>query len=260
MNSEFEQLIELKIKSKQIGHAYLVEVEDNYEDVLMNIVKNLLLTDNCSVTKQQIDDMVDNDIHPDVVKINPDGQWIKKEQIIKLQEILSTKSVYNCRRIYIIDKAEQMNKAANNSLLKFLEEPSDNIIGILITNSKNSVMKTIKSRCQVFSLKNDNEIELDDKIISCIEKLIKDSKCDYMEFLQIFGQLEKKELTALLIEILKGYDFILIENRALVDVQVSTETLLRHMRALARGVEILKYNLNLRLMVDNLYYEMFEVV
>jgi len=260
MKSEFEQFINLKIESKQIGHAYLVEVEENYNDTLVNIIKKLLLTENCSLSDREIEDMVDNDIHPDVIKVYPDGQWIKKEQIMKLQENLSTKSVYNGRRIYIIDKAELMNKSANNSLLKFLEEPADDIVGILITRSKNGVLGTIKSRCQVFSVKNDEKRPLDDKIINYIEQLTNDKKCDYIEFLQIFGQLEKKELTMLLIEILSGYEHLFMDDQNLCNSQVSIDTVLRHMKALASGIEILKYNLNLRLMVDNLYYEMFEVV
>ena len=34
-------------------------------------------------------------------------------------------------------------------MLKFLEEPEDSIIGFFITNNKENVIDTIKSRCQI---------------------------------------------------------------------------------------------------------------
>ena len=47
-----------------------------------------------------------------------------------------------------------MNKYAANSLLKFLEEPVDGIIAILVTNHFSRVLSTIISRCQVIHLNN----------------------------------------------------------------------------------------------------------
>ena len=46
----------------------------------------------------------------------------------------------------------KMNKQASNSLLKFLEEPVEGIIAILITNNFNKILSTIVSRCQIVRL------------------------------------------------------------------------------------------------------------
>ena len=43
-----------------------------------------------------------------------------------------------------------MNDSSANSILKFLEEPTDNINGFLITTDKEKVLDTIISRCQNF--------------------------------------------------------------------------------------------------------------
>ncbi len=48
---------------------------------------------------------------------------------------------------------------AQNSLLKVLEEPPKNIIFLIITSSKNSILPTILSRVQVRYLKTKKEIE-----------------------------------------------------------------------------------------------------
>ena len=54
--------------------------------------------------------------------------------------------------MYIIKGAEKLNNASANSILKFLEEPSEGIIAILTTENIHQVLGTIKSRCQLLSL------------------------------------------------------------------------------------------------------------
>ena len=49
----------------------------------------------------------------------------------------------------VINDVELLNTSAANSILKFLEEPEENIIAILITSNRNLVINTIVSRCQV---------------------------------------------------------------------------------------------------------------
>ena len=58
--------------------------------------------------------------------------------------------------IYIIKDASLLNKSSANTILKFLEEPSDNIIAILLTDNIYKVIDTIVSRCQVLSLIPEN--------------------------------------------------------------------------------------------------------
>jgi len=74
----------------------------------------------------------------------------------ELQEEFSKVSLETNRKIYIITECEKMNLQASNSILKFLEEPIDNIIAILVTNNINKLLKTIVSRCQIISLNKSN--------------------------------------------------------------------------------------------------------
>jgi len=52
------------------------------------------------------------------------------------------------RRFFIISGIEFFSREAANSFLKLLEEPPDKLQLILITNDFNSVIETIRSRCQ----------------------------------------------------------------------------------------------------------------
>ncbi len=53
-----------------------------------------------------------------------------------------------------------MNLSAANSILKFLEEPEEGIIAILITNNRYELLDTIRSRCQIITLNNRNGNEI----------------------------------------------------------------------------------------------------
>ena len=74
---------------------------------------------------------------------------ISKEQIVELQEEFSKTSLVDGPRIYIVDGIDKASVSAQNSLLKFIEEPVNNTptIGIFIANDLANVVSTIVSRC-----------------------------------------------------------------------------------------------------------------
>ena len=57
------------------------------------------------------------------------------------------------RKIYIIPEGEKMTPAAQNALLKTLEEPPSYIVIIILTNNLNAFLPTIISRCIVLPMK-----------------------------------------------------------------------------------------------------------
>ena len=138
-----------------LSHAYLFELNDNayaYE-MIMSFVKKVLSNGDENIAKR-----IDDGNYSELKHIFPDGQLIKKEQLEELQKSFSTMSLENDKRFYIIHDAEKLNVAAANSLLKFLEEPSDGIIAILLTNNINLMLKTIVSRCQILTFSK-NKVE-----------------------------------------------------------------------------------------------------
>ena len=61
-----------------------------------------------------------------------------------------------------------MNDISSNSLLKFIEEPEENIFAILVTENRFALLKTILSRCQVLKLKSNFLNKNDDDILNVI--------------------------------------------------------------------------------------------
>lgn len=89
--------------------------------------------------------------HPDIHFLEPDGQFIKVDQVRALQKDLAYRPFEAPRKACIIDGADRFNPSSGNSLLKTLEEPPGNALIILLASAPGAVLPTIRSRCQQIS-------------------------------------------------------------------------------------------------------------
>jgi DNA polymerase-3 subunit delta' len=94
------------------------------------------------------------DAHPDYYHVSiADGKTqIVVDQIREFNQFLHMSRSYQGYRVAFISPAESLNNNAANSLLKSLEEPSNNSVIILLTSQLSSILPTIKSRCQLLHL------------------------------------------------------------------------------------------------------------
>jgi DNA polymerase-3 subunit delta' len=96
-----------------------------------------------------------NQSYADFIYIDGELGTIKKEEIENLQSSFSKSGVEaKGLKIYIINQLEKATASATNSLLKFLEEPYDDVIGILTTQNQSQILDTIISRSQVLRIKS----------------------------------------------------------------------------------------------------------
>jgi DNA polymerase-3 subunit delta' len=94
---------------------------------------------------------VEKGIHPDVVHVQYEGvKSIKVEQVREgIEDMLFLKSYEGKFKVVIVDEAERMSSGAQNAFLKTLEEPPPYSVIILITSNPDSLLPTIRSRCQL---------------------------------------------------------------------------------------------------------------
>jgi DNA polymerase-3 subunit delta' len=146
------------IKNNKCLHAYLIDSNgySNSLDFAIAFAKSILCPNNyfnCTNCKNCYQcKNIDNREFLELKIIEAEGQWIKKNQLEELQYDFSKKSILGNKKVYIINGAEKLNVSSSNSLLKFLEEPEEGIIAILITNNMNQLLDTIISRCQILKL------------------------------------------------------------------------------------------------------------
>ncbi len=86
--------------------------------------------------------------HPDIVTVEPEGVFIKIDQVRDISRQLRFAPLEGGWRIVIINDAQAMNLEASNAMLKVLEEPPRHTIFILTASQTTDLLPTIVSRCQ----------------------------------------------------------------------------------------------------------------
>ena len=162
--SQIEQINQL-IDNKKLSHAYIFEGQEGIGKFLVakKIAANIL----------NVKDL-ENEA-ADINIIEPEDGLIKISKIRQLGEEIILKPTVSEKKVFIIRDGEMMNEAAQNALLKVLEEPPEYAVIIITTSSKEKLIRTIKSRCTSFKflpLSNDeikrfyNNEDIDENIIS----------------------------------------------------------------------------------------------
>lgn len=145
------------IKKGRISHAYLIQGArgTGKEALALLLAKSLFCEQKlgmepchtCNVCKR-----IKTGNHPDVHWIMPVGQSIRKEQIRHLQKEFTYSGLESNQKLYIVTGSETLTLNAANRILKFLEEPSQETTAIMLTENSQSIIPTIRSRCQVIDL------------------------------------------------------------------------------------------------------------
>lgn len=260
-----------KINFENLSHAYLLKT-NNFSKVI-ELIKQIFSKN--EKADKNMDYLIAHDIYQDLKIVKPEGQWIKKEQIVALKEDYKNKSTYNGLRIYVIKNAENLNKSAANTMLKFLEEPEPNIVAFLVTENVTKVLDTIVSRCQYIVLDSNNEMNesIDDVAINffnLIEKKGCTSSYEVCEILNTYD--DKNEIKLLFFRLLSMYERFLIYKLNIgkeeeqiqnlfdnFDKNNKIEDIKRKITSLMIATDNLEYNVNIKLLVDKLLFSMFGV-
>ncbi|WP_339230770.1 DNA polymerase III subunit delta' [Oceanobacillus sp. FSL K6-2867] len=152
------RIITNSIKKDRISHAYLLQGERGTGKgaIALLIAKGLFCQNKsgiepcneCNNCKR-----IESHNHPDVHWIEPEGQSIKIEQVRNLQKEFTYSGLESNQKVYVIKDADTLTVNAANRILKFLEEPSKETTAIMLTENSQSIIPTIRSRCQVIDLK-----------------------------------------------------------------------------------------------------------
>ena len=86
---------------------------------------------------------------------------ILTEQVLMLQQKASLAPREGGKKVFIISQAERLHPSAANKLLKLLEEPPAHVLFILVSSRPESVLPTIRSRCQVLTFQRVKPAELE---------------------------------------------------------------------------------------------------
>ena len=149
------EILKQNKKKDRLSHAYLFYGEEGVGKKEMAYALACLLYcehDGClsCPTCQTI--LNGNHMNVEYIGIESTKKLISKEQILSLQEEFSKTSLVEGPRVYIVDGIDTASSSAQNSLLKFIEEPTNQAmtVGIFIAKDLSGVVPTIVSRCALF--------------------------------------------------------------------------------------------------------------
>lgn len=260
-----------------MAHAYLISSNniDETMKILLNVIKNIFCgeyEDNSN--KCSLCHLIDINNLPSLKIIEPDGNFIKKDQILALKNSFSKSSVITKEQVYIIKNAEKMNKEAANTMLKFLEEPDGNVISFFLTNHIDNVMLTIQSRCQHIDLSFHNTLEEDlsitkEKYTEYLEVIT-----NYLKELEVnkrklilnnlkISEYEKSDLINIFKIMLEIYHSKLVNNYDKINHDVcdylnnlSKNNIYAKVKLITSYLNKINYNVNENLLLDSFVLEM----
>lgn len=152
------EILENQIKNDKLSNAYIFESKNSSYNLDKALEFSKSIFNNFGISTK--------------LEENSDFEIIEKddkEKNISIKTIrLLIKDMYlrpsNGKiKIYIIKDSENLSIESSNALLKSIEEAKDYIILIFTTNNAYSLLKTIRSRCQIISFKSQIENEFVDR-------------------------------------------------------------------------------------------------
>jgi DNA polymerase-3 subunit gamma/tau len=84
--------------------------------------------------------------HPDFIEIDA-ASHTGVDNVRNIIDAASLMPIMGRKKIYLIDEAHMLSKAAFNAFLKILEEPPASVLFILATTDAQKIIDTVRSRC-----------------------------------------------------------------------------------------------------------------
>lgn len=145
------EFLRASIASGRVSHAYLFTgpAGSNKTAAAYAFAQAILCKDHGCRT---CDDCrrIERRKHPDVHFYTPEGaQGYLIEQIREIVSGVSLAPIRATGKVYILDRVDLLGVSAANAFLKTLEEPVEGVTFILLGRTREAVLPTIVSRCQV---------------------------------------------------------------------------------------------------------------
>lgn len=145
------EFLRASIASRRVSHAYLFTgpAGSNKTAAAYAFAQAILCKDHGCRT---CDDCrrIERRKHPDVHFYTPEGaQGYLIEQIREIVSGVSLAPIRAKGKVYILDRVDLLGVSAANAFLKTLEEPVEGVTFILLGRTREAVLPTIVSRCQV---------------------------------------------------------------------------------------------------------------
>lgn len=179
---QFNKLSSEVVSSVEQGsfpHGVLVECQNEDDGVqFARFIANCLVCRGESKPCGECEDChkANKNGHPDIFET--DGIIKSKSKVFAVDSVREIRDDAfilpneSDRKVYILKNAHNMNDQAQNAILKILEEPPSYVFFIIVTTSRSTMLETVLSRVQTYSLLSDEE-KITDKECEAVKSFLK---------------------------------------------------------------------------------------
>lgn len=168
-NEKLIERLKLAIRAGKLFHGYIIEGKESDTQRLADAFITAALCERhdgdacgtCAACRKVADGNSE-----DVIRIGKPGESVKNRDVEGMITRAMQKSYTGNRLFMVVANADSMTLRAQNRLLKTLEEPPDGVTIILTVENSESLVQTIRSRCQLLKMFSDGierSPEADDK-------------------------------------------------------------------------------------------------
>lgn len=156
--AQVRDLLRTSVISERVTHAYLFvgPAGSNKTQAAYALAQALLCPKGAKGPRGGICGACENctrvrrKTHPDIHFYEPEGaSGYLVEQIREIVNDVYLAPIQATKKVYILDRVDLLGRSAANAFLKTLEEPPEDVVLILLGRTRESVLPTIVSRCQV---------------------------------------------------------------------------------------------------------------
>lgn len=228
-----------------VSHAYFLECEDEM----------MLKREAEEFVKRIFDDSLDN--NPDYKKITVEDKSIKVEKIRELQKDVVVKPIKHEKKVYVIEMANKMNLAAQNCLLKTLEEPPENVMIILTGPSVYSVIGTIRSRVKQVKIESIRDEAYPDEIREMLDNFHRKNVTEIMKYSDFFDK-NKENIVEILHKMAAYCDkkILTLKNELSANTECDIMRFAKYVSVINLTEQMLAENVNFSMTIDNMLLNM----
>ncbi len=154
-NKKEKSALLAEIRKGLISHAYVVEGIRGVgkKTFALEMAKAILCTgDNVPCGSCGACIKCEAGMHPDLHLYSCEGTSFKIDKVREIKRLVNMRANDGKRAVFILDGAHNMTVAAQNALLKVFEEPPEGTVFFLLTEKKEALLPTVRSRGRILRL------------------------------------------------------------------------------------------------------------
>jgi len=99
-----------------------------------------------------------------------DASRMDKEDVLKLEEIAGSGSIFGGKKVLIIDEAQELSKTSKGAVLKLLEKKREDVYIILCTMNPDAFDKSIRSRGLLYNFKSPTVTDIASNLFNIVTR------------------------------------------------------------------------------------------